>query len=91
MRSTRVARPAPWRGPIAVVEADAARDDGEGEADLHVVNNWCLLGTVRTEAEVWELLESAPRPRFDLDLYRILTRHLRSGGARVVELGAKLH
>jgi len=55
------------------------------------VDNWCLLGSVRSEPEVAELLEGAPRPRFDLDHYRILSRHLAKGRARVVEFGARPH
>ena len=74
----------PWRGPVGVIEQDASRDATE----VHVVNQWCWLGTARSEAEVGELLEAAPRAPFDLDHFRILTRHLRDGSARVVELPA---
>ena len=77
----------PWRGPIGIVEEDRERE----AADLHVVHNWCLLGTAHSEAEVAELLEGAPRPRFDLDHYKILARHLPRGRARVVELAARPH
>jgi len=72
----------PWRGPIGVIEQDAGRDATE----VQVVNQWCWLGTANSEAEVAELLEAAPRARFDLDHFRILTRHLRADRARVVEL-----
>jgi DNA polymerase-3 subunit epsilon len=74
----------PWRGPVAIVEEDRERE----AAELHVVHNWCLLGTARSESEVAELLRDRARPRFDLDHYRILTRHLRAGRARVLELAA---
>jgi DNA polymerase-3 subunit epsilon len=77
----------PWRGPVAIVEEDRERE----AAELHVVHNWCLLGTARSESEVAELLRERSRPRFDLDHYRILTRHLRAGRARVLELGAAPH
>ncbi|HUN67219.1 MAG TPA: exonuclease domain-containing protein [Burkholderiales bacterium] len=77
----------PWRGPIGIVEEDRERESVE----VHVVDNWCLLGSVRSEPEVAELLEGAPRPRFDLDHYRILSRHLAKGRARVVEFGARPH
>jgi len=77
----------PWRGPIGIVE-----EDGEYEAaDVHVVNNWCLLGSAQSETEVADLLDGAPRARFDLDHYKILTRHLHAGRARVIELQAALH
>jgi DNA polymerase-3 subunit epsilon len=77
----------PWRGPIGIIEEDSDRD----AADIHVVHNWCLLGTAHSEAEVAELLEGAPRPHFDLDQYKILARHLSGGRAKVVELGARVH
>ena len=73
----------PWRGPIGIVEEDRARE----AVEVHVVNNWCLLGTARSEAEVAELLEATLRPRFDLDQYKILVRHLAGKRARVIELG----
>ena len=72
----------PWRGPVGVVEEDAAR----AATEVHVVHQWCYVGTARAEDEVPALLESARRPRFDLDQYKILQRHLRARRARVVEL-----
>ena len=58
--------------------------------DVHVVNNWCLLGSARSEAEIAELLEGGSRPAFDLDQYKILSRHLLRGRPKVVELGARI-
>jgi DNA polymerase-3 subunit epsilon len=72
----------PWRGPVGVVEQDAAREATE----VHVVSQWCYLGTARSEDEVPALLEAARRPRFDLDQYKILLRHLTTKRARVGEL-----
>ncbi len=74
----------PWRGPIGIIEKDRERD----AVDVHVVNNWCLLGTARSEIEVAELLEAASNPSFDLDQYKILARHLAAGRARVIEFGS---
>ena len=76
-----------WRGPIGIVEEDRGHD----AVDVHVVHNWCLLGTAHSEAEVAELLEGPMRPRFDLDQYKILTRHLAAGRAKVIDLGARVH
>jgi len=65
------------------------REDRERDSvEIHVAHQWCLLGTARSEDEIHGLLEGDPRPRFELDHYRILRRHLAAGGARVVELGA---
>ncbi len=72
----------PWRGPIGIVEKDAARELTE----VHVVDQWCWLGTARTDDALAELLESAV-PRFDPDHYKLLTRHLLGASApRVREL-----
>ena len=57
---------------------------------MHVVHNWCLLGTAHTEPEVAELLQSSLRPKFDLDQYKILSRHLLHGRPKVVQLGARV-
>jgi DNA polymerase III subunit epsilon len=72
----------PWRGPVGIVEEDPERE----AVEVHVVDNWCLLGSARSDAEVAELLQERPRRRFDLDHYKILARHVRAGRARVVEL-----
>jgi DNA polymerase-3 subunit epsilon len=80
----------PWRGPIGIVEEDPHHDPLREAVDVHVVNNWCLLGSARTEGEVAELLQGHRRPRFDLDHYKILLRHLTRGRAKVVELGARI-
>jgi DNA polymerase-3 subunit epsilon len=74
----------PWRGPVGVVEEDREREASE----VHVVHNWCYLGTARTESGIGELLEGGARSRFDLEQYKILARHLLWGRARVVELSA---
>ena len=72
----------PWRGPVGIVERDASRDATE----VHVVDQWCLLGTAKSDAEVAEIREGQARAPFDLDHFKILTRYLRDGQARVVEL-----
>jgi DNA polymerase-3 subunit epsilon len=79
----------PWRGPIGIVEEDPEENPAREAVDVHVVHNWCLLGTAHSEGEVAELLEGNPRPQFDLDHYKILSRHLTRGRAKVVDLGAR--
>jgi len=73
----------PHRGPLGVIEHDHRRDATE----VHVLDQWCYLGTASCDSEVAELLE-ARRPRFDYDHYRILARHLGKRGVRVVRLAA---
>lgn len=61
----------PYPGAIGLVEEIGTR------TDTHVVDNWCYLGTARSEDELYSLLEHAPaRPAFDLDTYKILNRAL---------------
>ena len=72
----------PWRGPVGVLEEDREREASE----LHIVHQWCYLGTAKSEDEVPALLEGARRPQFDLDQYKLLVRHLLGRRARIVEL-----
>jgi DNA polymerase-3 subunit epsilon len=68
-------RPWPFAGRVAIRESGGAADS------LIVLDRWCYLGTARSDAALHELLEHGPRPVFDLDTYRILTRFL-LGSAR---------
>ncbi|MDD4885935.1 MAG: exonuclease domain-containing protein [Thiomonas sp.] len=65
----------PFSGPIGLREQDAQHE----RTDIHVFDQWRHLGTVRTEAELAELLEGrsddAPGG-FDLDTYRLLLGRL---------------
>ena len=44
---------------------------------LHVVENWCYFGSASSAGEAAELLGRA-RPTFDLDIYKLLVRSLRT-------------
>jgi len=68
----------PFPGRIGIRETAA----GGERCELHVLDQWCHLGTVRSEEELRELQEGAPRPLFDLDTYKILTRYLLNGKHR---------
>lgn len=68
----------PFPGRIGVRETTA---DGE-RSELHVLDQWCHLGTVKSETELHELQETAKKPLFDLDTYKILNRFLLSGKNR---------
>ncbi len=72
----------PHSGAVGLVERF-----GEDRTDIHVVNNWCYLGTARSEDELWSLLEQAPaRPAFDLDTYKILSRAMLRGDLEIRSL-----
>ena len=80
LAATRL-KPWPYRGRILVAERD-----WRGEQDLHVLERWRYLGTVR-EADAAEGLDAEAVP-FDPDVYRILKRFLAApAGARIIELG----
>ncbi|WKB54624.1 3'-5' exonuclease family protein [Eleftheria terrae] len=55
----------PYPGPIGV---------REGQHSLHVLDDWCYLGTARGDAEIWPLL-ALPR-RFDHDIHLLLLKRL---------------
>jgi DNA polymerase-3 subunit epsilon len=73
-------KPWPYRGRILVAERD-----WRGQEDLHVLDGWRYLGTVREPADA-EGLDRDAVP-FDPDVYRILKRYLSNpDGTRIVEL-----
>ena len=55
--------PWPFSGPAWIREG----------AEVHLIDHWRHLGTARSEAELYELLD-APPPAFDRDAYRILSK-----------------
>ncbi len=75
-------RPWPFKGRIGV------RENGAGA--LIVLERWCYLGTVRSEAELADLAENRPQAVFDVDTYKILSRFFASARRdyQVVELAA---
>ena len=77
-------RPWPFKGRIGVLENGAAR------GEIIVLDRWCYLGTVRSEAELGELQGGGPPAVFDLDTYKILTRFFARprGDYTVIELAA---
>jgi DNA polymerase-3 subunit epsilon len=67
--------PWPFAGPALVREVAA-----KGErVDVHVMRDWCWLGTARDEGELGCLLEAPPRPVFDIDVTRLLLRRWAKG------------
>jgi DNA polymerase-3 subunit epsilon len=67
-------KPWPYSGRIAVRE----RDPHSQRSELHVLDQWRYLGTAKSEAELHELKEAAPRDTFDLHTYKMLARFLKS-------------
>jgi DNA polymerase-3 subunit epsilon len=73
-------KPWPYRGTIAVREANMARE----RTDVHLFRDWCWLGTAHDEGELGDMLEHPRRPEFDLDVYRVLTKRLPRAAITVV-------
>ena len=62
----------PWPAPgIALAREPASLGT---RVDVHVLRDWCWLGTAGDEAELGLLLEAPPRPAFDADIARLLMR-----------------
>lgn len=83
-------KPWPYAGAIAIREANVAHE----RVELHVIDAWRHLATLQGEGaersfdemRSAQALERRPRPStgravFDLEVYRILLRHLRQGNA----------
>ena len=47
--------------------------------DVHAIRDWCWLGTARDDGELASLLESPPRPQFDIDVTRLLLKRHAAG------------
>ena len=70
----------PLAGAALVCERSA---DGE-RVDVHLIRDWCWLGTARDEGELSALAQAPQRPEFDLDVTRLLLRRHRDGALPLV-------
>ncbi len=70
----------PLPGPGLIREA---RPDGE-RVDVHVLRDWCWLGTARDEGELDALLATPPRGNFDIDIARLLLKRWASDAMALV-------
>ncbi len=67
------------RWPFAGLAALRERSLLGDRVDLHVLRDWCWLGTARDDGELGRLVEAPPRPTFDADIARLLIRVLAKG------------
>ncbi|HSS07035.1 MAG TPA: exonuclease domain-containing protein [Rhodanobacteraceae bacterium] len=65
----------PYPGLAAIREKSSFGD----RIDVHVLREWCWLGTAHDEGELARLIEAPPRPMFDADIARLLVRTLTRG------------
>ncbi len=66
------------------VSAVGACDDCR--VDVHLLRDWCWLGTARSELELHELLAAPPSPAFDVDITRMLLKRHAAGTLALVSL-----
>lgn len=70
----------PFPGTAATIVENGAN----GAPDIHLIHNWCYLGTARSDDDLCDLLEQAPaNPSFDVDTYKIVTRALKLDQAQL--------
>ena len=74
----------PFPGRIAIRE----RSEDGARCEWHLFDNWCHLGTVRSEAALHEAAQTRFDAAFDLDTYRILRRELekRAGSPDILRI-----
>ena len=72
----------PFAGLAAIRERSLLGD----RTDLHVIRDWCWLGTASDDGELGRLIEAPPRPQFDADIARLLMRTLARGKHQVLPL-----
>ncbi|MBM3390831.1 MAG: DNA polymerase III subunit epsilon [Betaproteobacteria bacterium] len=79
----------PFPGRIAIRE-HGERDEAGGRCEWHLFEQWCHLGTAKSEAELHEAAQARTDAAFDLDTYRILRRELdkRAGTIDILRLDA---
>jgi len=78
----RFAIPAwPYPGPALFRESAAPLSE---RTEVHMLQDWCWLGTARDDGELGALLESPPRPQFDIDVTKLLLRRHAAGALQLV-------
>jgi DNA polymerase III subunit epsilon len=74
----------PWPFPgLAAIRERALLGE---RTDVHVLRDWCWLGTARDDGELNGLLDAPPRPMFDGDIAKLLIRTLARGRHEVFRL-----
>jgi DNA polymerase III subunit epsilon len=74
----------PFPGPALVRECAPDSD----RVDVHVLRDWCWLGTARDDGELFALLDAPPQPQFDIDVTRLLLRRRAAGTLDLIAVPA---
>jgi len=72
----------PYPGLAAIRERALSPE----RTDVHVLRDWCWLGTARDEGALGDMLDTPPRPVFDADIAKLLVRTLARGRHEVLRL-----
>lgn len=67
----------PW--PVEGLAVLPERAEHGERVDVHVLREWCWLGTASDDGELACLLDAPPRPAFDIDVTRLLLKRWAKG------------
>ena len=56
--------------------------------EVHMLQDWCWLGTARDDGELGALVDTPPRPQFDIDITRLLLRRHAAGALALMPIPA---
>ena len=80
---TRFAIPAwPHAGPALDREHALLTE----RTEVHLLEDWCWLGTARDDGELGALIETPPRPQFDIDITKLLLRSHARGALDLIAI-----
>jgi DNA polymerase III subunit epsilon len=76
--------PWPYAGTIRIQETDGVQNEFglEGKKEYFLVDNWCYIGTVRTDTEGNINEKPLEEVVFDLDIYKILRQFVKNPANR---------
>jgi hypothetical protein len=55
-----------------------------------MLQDWCWLGTAHDDGELGVLLESPPRPQFDIDVTKLLLRRHGAGALDLIPIETRM-
>jgi DNA polymerase-3 subunit epsilon len=73
----------PFPGPVGIRETA----NWGSMTEIHLVDRWACLGSVKSEQEIPEILSA--RPVFELEVYKILTHYFKQAKIDIIPLGLR--
>jgi len=70
----------PFNGLIGIKETAPLG----ARTDIHLIDNWCYLGTIATEDEYSSQPDRQNLASFDVDVYKVLNKQMRSGKLNII-------